>query len=149
MKIPSHYTKVRDVKITPDELIAFEDRVKEAYEAGQIKGPIHLSKNNEEQLIELLNGLTNKHKIYWCANKDDMPPQELFKKFKEGAKERAEIGKYCIQDCALCNKLIEKLKIIVNNIGMANVCSVPLSYLFLKESLSDLRFITYCNLSKV
>lgn len=53
MKIPSHYTKVRDVKITPEELIAFEDRVKIAYEAGQIKGPIHLSKNNEEQLIEL------------------------------------------------------------------------------------------------
>ncbi len=27
---------------TAQELISFEDRVKEAYEAGQIKGPIHL-----------------------------------------------------------------------------------------------------------
>ena len=34
---------------TPDELIVFETKVKEAYEAGQIKGPIHLSKNNEQQ----------------------------------------------------------------------------------------------------
>jgi TPP-dependent pyruvate/acetoin dehydrogenase alpha subunit len=38
---------------TAQELIEFENRIKEAYEAGQIKGPVHLSKNNEEQLIEL------------------------------------------------------------------------------------------------
>jgi hypothetical protein len=50
MKIPKHYQKVRDVKITPKELIAFEDKVKDAYETAQVKGPIHLSKNNEEQL---------------------------------------------------------------------------------------------------
>jgi len=53
MKIPKYYQKVRDVKITPEELIAFEDKVKHAYEGAQVKGPIHLSKNNEEQLIEL------------------------------------------------------------------------------------------------
>ena len=53
MKIPKHYQKVRDVKTTPKELIAFEDKVKDAYETAQVKGPIHLSKNNEEQLIEL------------------------------------------------------------------------------------------------
>ena len=53
MNIPKHYTKVRDVSITPEELIAFEDRVKDAYENAQVKGPVHLSKNNEEQLIEL------------------------------------------------------------------------------------------------
>ena len=53
MNIPRHYTKVRDVNITSEELIAFEDRVKDAYENAQVKGPVHLSKNNEEQLIEL------------------------------------------------------------------------------------------------
>jgi len=53
MNIPKHYTKVRDVNITPEELIAFEDRVKDAYENAQVKGPVHLSKNNEEQLIDL------------------------------------------------------------------------------------------------
>ena len=30
------------------------------------------------------------------------------------------------------NKLVTKLSIVSNNIGMANVCSVPLSYIFLR-----------------
>lgn len=94
------------------------------------KDNIYIDKT--EKLLNILKELTDRHKIYWCANKDDMSPSELFKKYKEGSKERSLIGKYCIQDCALCNKLIDKLKIIVNNVGMANVCSVPLSYLFLR-----------------
>jgi TPP-dependent pyruvate/acetoin dehydrogenase alpha subunit len=53
MNIPNHYKKVRDVKFTKQELISFEDKVKDAYENSKIKGPIHLSKNNEENLIEL------------------------------------------------------------------------------------------------
>jgi DNA polymerase elongation subunit (family B) len=38
----------------------------------------------------------------------------------------------CIQDCVLVNKLINKLQIITNNCAMANVCHVPLSYIFLR-----------------
>jgi len=53
MNIPNHYQKVREVTITPKKLIEFEDRVKEAFENAEVKGPIHLSKNNEKQLIEL------------------------------------------------------------------------------------------------
>ncbi len=53
MNIPKHYTKVRDVNITSEKLIAFEDRVKDAYENAQVNGPVHLSKNNEEDLIDL------------------------------------------------------------------------------------------------
>jgi hypothetical protein len=64
MKIPSQYTKVRDVNMTPQELIAFEDRVKDAYEAGQVKGPVHLSKNNEEQYYEA----TTKQLFYQSVN---------------------------------------------------------------------------------
>jgi len=32
----------------------------------------------------------------------------------------------------LCSKLQNNLKIIINNVAMANVCSVPISYLFLR-----------------
>ena len=53
MNIPRQYQKVREVNITPRELIEFEDRVKEAYENAEVKGPVHLSKNNETTLIEL------------------------------------------------------------------------------------------------
>ena len=35
------------------DLIAFEKKVQEAYEAGEIRAPVHLSGNNEEQLIKI------------------------------------------------------------------------------------------------
>lgn len=38
----------------------------------------------------------------------------------------------CVQDCALCNHLMMKLEIIANNIGMSNVCYVPLAYIFFR-----------------
>lgn len=53
MQIPSHYKKVREITITPEELIEFETNIKDTYEAGKISGPIHLAKNNETQLIEI------------------------------------------------------------------------------------------------
>lgn len=53
MQIPEKFKKVREIDITPEELIDFETRVKEKYERGEIGGPIHLSKNNEKELIEI------------------------------------------------------------------------------------------------
>ena len=53
MQIPEKFKKVREINITPKELIDFETRVKEKYEKGEIGGPIHLSKNNEKELIEI------------------------------------------------------------------------------------------------
>lgn len=38
-----------------------------------------------------------------------------------------EMGKYCIQDCKLCVKLYNKLKIFENNMAMAKICCVPMS----------------------
>lgn len=72
------------------------------------------------------------YKIYWCQAKDDIHPNEIFKCQKGSSKDRAKIAKYCVQDCELCNTLVAKLQIISNNVGMSNVCSVPLSYLFLR-----------------
>ncbi len=70
--------------------------------------------------------------VFLGDNKNDLKPKEIFEKFKGSAKDRAEIARYCIQDCALVNRLIHKLKVLENNIGMGNVCSVPLSYLFMR-----------------
>ena len=53
MNIPSYLKKVRKVSLSPQELIDFESKVRDTYEAGKIKGPIHLAKNNEVQLIEI------------------------------------------------------------------------------------------------
>ena len=69
----------------------------------------------------------------WCLSKDDVSPQELFRLHKHGGSEgRAKIAKYCIMDCELCIHLLLLLDLIPNNIGMANVSSVPLSYIFLR-----------------
>jgi DNA polymerase elongation subunit (family B) len=71
-------------------------------------------------------------KIFWCQAKDDVKPKEIFAMQHGDSTDRARIARYCIQDCVLCNKLMSKLQIVTNNIGMANVCNVPLSYLFLR-----------------
>ena len=74
--------------------------------------------------------LDNVASIFLGDKKNDLKPQEIFSKFKGDSKDRCEIAKYCIQDCCLINRLIHKLKIIENNIGMGNVCLVPLNFLF-------------------
>lgn len=45
--------EINDVKFTEQDLINFELRVKEEYEKGTITGPVHLSKGNEKQLLEV------------------------------------------------------------------------------------------------
>lgn len=76
--------------------------------------------------------LDNVAQIFLGDQKDDLKPHEIFEKFKGTSADRAVIAKYCIQDCALVNRLLHKLKILENNMGMGNVCLVPLSYLFMR-----------------
>ena len=68
--------------------------------------------------------------VNWCQAKDDISPRDIFRMQKGSSYDRMIIAKYCIQDCELCNKLISKLQVLTNTIGMANVCHVPLSYIF-------------------
>jgi DNA polymerase elongation subunit (family B) len=65
-------------------------------------------------------------------SKHDVSPNDIFRMYLGSAEDRKVIAEYCLQDCALCNKLIMKLEILANNIGMSNVCSVPLSYIFMR-----------------
>lgn len=69
---------------------------------------------------------------FWTQAKDDVPPKEIFKLQLGSSSDRARIAKYCIMDCVLVNKLMAKLQVLVNGIGMANVSNVPLEYLFLR-----------------
>jgi DNA polymerase elongation subunit (family B) len=72
-------------------------------------------------------------KIFWTFAKDDMHHTLINKYFREGdPKKIRQIAKYCLKDCKLVNLLLAKLEIIVNSVGMAKVCHVPLSYLFLR-----------------
>ena len=62
LNIPNYLKKQKKVKITKEELIAFETEVAEKYENGEILAPIHLSKDNEDELIEIFQYI---HKDDW------------------------------------------------------------------------------------
>jgi pyruvate dehydrogenase E1 component alpha subunit len=47
-----------DTTLTPDDLIQFENDIVEEWENGKIRGPIHLSNGNEEQLIEIFKRIS-------------------------------------------------------------------------------------------
>jgi TPP-dependent pyruvate/acetoin dehydrogenase alpha subunit len=47
------YPIIRDIEQTITSLIEFEDLIVKHWEEGKIKGPVHLSGGNEEQLIEI------------------------------------------------------------------------------------------------
>ena len=66
----------------------------------------------------------------WAIVKDDVSPQELFRLHRGSDADRARIGAYCIQDCDLVYELYKKLEVFNEAMSMANVCSVPVSYIF-------------------
>jgi pyruvate dehydrogenase E1 component alpha subunit len=47
------YPIVRDIDWTVEKLIRFEQSIVDIWEGGKIRGPVHLSNGNEEQLIEI------------------------------------------------------------------------------------------------
>lgn len=74
----------------------------------------------------------SEYKLFWCQAKDDVHPTDIFKLQTGSSSDRRIIAQYCIQDCELGNKIINKLQIITNCIGMSNVTHVPLSFIFLR-----------------
>ncbi len=77
--------------------------------------------------------LDNVAKHFMKQQKEDLPYKQLFANYKRGTpKDIQEIAIYCIKDCDLVNRLMDDRQVLVSNIGMANVCVVPFSYLFLK-----------------
>ena len=73
-----------------DKLIAFEKRVAEAFEQKLVKGPMHLSGGNEDQLLEIFKEI---HPEDWCvtfyrnhyhALLHGVPEEKLFKAICDG-----------------------------------------------------------------
>lgn len=95
---------------------------------------IDMTKGKESILVDgkvrVRPYLKKKWDVFWCQGKDDMEAKDIFRMYKGNANERGIVAKYCMKDCSLCNRLLAMLQILPNNIGMGNVCTVPLSYLF-------------------
>ena len=86
----------------------------------------------------------------WGLVKDDIKPADIFRLQEGTSADRQLVAKYCIMDCVLCNKLMEKLCILLNNIAMAIVCGVPLPYIFLRgQGVKVLSLVAkYCRKKK-
>ena len=112
----------------------FDKFVEELKELGNISNDF-LNKYDKEGLKKIkdigrLDGYIDRCRDLY---KIDLPPKKIFENFVNGHPSKIkEIAVYCLKDCELVNRLIMKLNILPNNIGMANVCCVPFSYLFLR-----------------
>jgi DNA polymerase elongation subunit (family B) len=82
--------------------------------------------------LEIFSKNSSSNKIIWSQAKDDVEPAKIFEYQMKGSKERSIVAKYCLKDCSLINLLINKLEIVTKNIEMANVCFIPLNYLFIR-----------------
>lgn len=68
--------------------------------------------------------------VRWSQSKDDVSPKEIFALHAGGPADRARVAKYCIQDCDLVIELFQKLEVLNNSVAMANVCWVPVEFIF-------------------
>jgi DNA polymerase elongation subunit (family B) len=93
---------------------------------------IYLEYNPHLASVTRADFVSNLNSKKWGLSKDDVSPKEIFECQKGSSTDRARVAKYCVMDCALCNFLMIKMETIANNIGMSNVCSVPLSYIFMR-----------------
>lgn len=98
---------------------------------------------NGRVLIDMMKVVQRDHKLdsykldnvahhFMKMNKNDVSPNDIFRLYRGTSADRKIIAEYCAQDCALCNHLMIKLETLANNIGMSNVCYVPLSYIFMR-----------------
>lgn len=94
-------------------------------------------------IVDLMKVVQRDHKLdsykldavaehFTGSKKDDVSPSDIFRLQRGSADDRAVIAAYCLQDCELVLKLAWKLEVLANNIGMANVCTVPLTYIFMR-----------------
>jgi DNA polymerase elongation subunit (family B) len=83
-----------------------------------------------------------KFKMEWSQAKDDVGPKDIFRLWQGNADEKAIVAKYCIKDCRLVGLLLNKLEVVTKNIEMANVCYVPLSFLFTRGQI--IKLFSFC-----
>jgi DNA polymerase elongation subunit (family B) len=80
---------------------------------------------------EILNDV-NISKLEWSFTKDDISFQDMLESHRGTPAQRSEVAKYCIQDCDLVLTIMAKLDTLINARGMADVCRVPIQYIFLR-----------------
>ena len=87
----------------------------------------HETKKNYKLDSYSLNAVSKK---FLGDQKIDMPPKEMFKRFREGDPDKlAEVAEYCVKDTLLPHLLLKKMCTLLNMLEMAKATWVPLQYL--------------------
>lgn len=106
-------------------------------------------------LVDLMKVVMRDHKLesykldnvafhFTGEKKRDVSPQDIFRLQDGSADDRAVIADYCVQDCELCNRLLEKLRVLINAAAMATTSHVPISYIFLRgQGVKILSLVSY------
>ena len=97
------------------------------FETEIIEPKFFVIQSDEEMLIDV-----DIQKLEWSFTKDDISVKDMFAAHIGSAEQKAVVAKYCIQDCDLVLTLMAKLDTLVNARGMADVCKVPMQYIFLR-----------------
>jgi len=93
---------------------------------------------NYDLLIHYKRGMKKypSYKLDYIANeilgegKNDVSAKDIFEFYRNGNPEQiCEIGKYCIQDTELLQKLVDKQLVLITIIQLANVTYVPIGFL--------------------
>jgi len=61
--------------------------------------------------------------------KHDVSPRQIWELQKGSPADRKIVAEYCLQDCLLPLRLMEKMDVIIKKMGMAHVCNVPFSFI--------------------
>ena len=81
---------------------------------------------NDPEVPDLKLNTVAKH--YLGEQKFDLPPKQMFAKFRGGTREGlAEIASYCVQDCELVTRLLERLDVLASALQMAFITGVTTS----------------------
>ena len=76
--------------MTPSDLIAFEREVADRYERGEIRGPVHLSGGNEDQLIDIFREMKREDWVFstwrshYHALLHGVPPEKVMAQILAG-----------------------------------------------------------------
>jgi DNA polymerase delta subunit 1 len=93
---------------------------------------------NYDLLIHYKRGMKKypSYKLDYIANeilkegKNDVGAKEIFSYYEDGSPDKiAEIGRYCIKDTELLQKLVDKQLILITIMQLANVTFVPIGFL--------------------
>jgi len=88
---------------------------------------IHYKRGNKKYASYKLDNIA---KEILNESKHDITPKQIFEYYRQGESCKINaIGRYCIQDTELLQRLVDKQRILVTIIQLASVTFVPISYL--------------------